>query len=66
MDMKLDFGDFGGHIPTNFQKGGMKELVDRRCKGKATIGSLGFATLNAIVHPVQREAQVAHQQGLAW
>lgn len=35
--MKLAYGDTKELIPTNFEKDGMKDLMDKRRKGKATI-----------------------------
>lgn len=63
VDMKLAFGDTGKHIPTNFGKGGMKDIVDRRWKGKGFTNTLAFSTLNVVVHVVgaQREKQMFPQ-----
>lgn len=50
--MKLAFGDFGEHIPTNFRKGGMKEIVDRKRKGKSATNSYMSRNFNANTHAV--------------
>jgi hypothetical protein len=39
VENKLDYGDSGEHIPTNFGKGGMKNLVEQRLKSKASSSS---------------------------
>lgn len=44
--MKSSYGDMGELIPTNFGKCGMKDLVDKRRKGKATTNNLVFSPSN--------------------
>lgn len=43
----LALGGFGELIPTSFGKGGMKDLVDKRRKGKAPASSLAFGLFDA-------------------
>ena len=50
VDMKLAYGDNGELIPTNFGKGGMKDLVERRKKGKTVTSSLVFTPFVPSVH----------------
>ena len=68
VDLKLAYGDSGELIPTNFGKGGMKELVEkRREKGKANTSSLIFTPFVPSVHAssgVQRcEQQTSQVEG---
>lgn len=50
VDMKLDFGDTKEHVPTNFGKGGMNDVMNKRHKGKSSTSILTFSTFNVVVH----------------
>lgn len=59
--MNLAYGDTCELIPTNFGKGRMKDLVDKRKKCKGTTSNIIFAPSNVNAHivGVQQVSQVA-------